>query len=98
MNQSFTHSTSQRLISLDAMRGFTIAAMVIVNDPGSWDHVYAPLLHAKWNGLTTTDLIYPFFLFFVGMSIALAYTKRLDAGDANGPLQKKLLIRAAKIF
>ena len=98
MNQSFTHSTSQRLISLDAMRGFTIAAMVIVNDPGSWDHVYAPLLHAEWNCLTTTDLIYPFFLFFVGMSIALAYTKRLDAGDASGPLQKKLLIMAAKIF
>ena len=52
---------SQRLISLDAFRGFTIAAMVIVNDPGSWDSVFGPLLHAEWNGVTPTDYIFPFF-------------------------------------
>ena len=56
-------ATSHRLISLDAMRGFTIAAMVLVNYPGSWDHIYQPLEHAEWNGLTPTDLIFPFFLF-----------------------------------
>ena len=66
---------SNRLISLDALRGFTIAAMVIVNDPGSWGSVYWPLLHAEWNGCTITDLIFPFFLFIVGVSIALAYSK-----------------------
>ena len=66
-----------RLISLDALRGFTIAGMVIVNDPGSWGNVYAPLLHAEWNGITPTDLVFPFFLFMVGVSITLAYTKRI---------------------
>ena len=89
---------SQRLISLDAMRGFTIAAMIIVNDPGSWDHVYAPLLHADWNGITPTDFIYPFFLFIVGVSVALAYQKRLDKNADKGTLVKKILIRSLKIF
>ena len=57
-----TAPKTQRLIALDALRGFTIAAMVIVNDPGSWNHIYRPLGHAKWNGCTITDLIFPFFL------------------------------------
>lgn len=87
-----------RLISLDALRGFTIAAMIIVNDPGSWSHVYDPLLHADWNGITPTDYIFPFFLFIVGVSISLAYQKRLDQGADKGPLVKKILIRSAKIF
>ena len=65
-------SEFKRLISLDAFRGFTIAAMIMVNNPGSWSHVYPPLEHASWNGLTPTDLIFPFFLFIVGVSIALA--------------------------
>jgi predicted acyltransferase len=65
---------SKRLVSLDALRGFTIAAMVIVNDPGSWGSVYRPLNHADWNGCTITDLVFPFFLFIVGVSIALAYS------------------------
>ena len=55
-----------RLISLDALRGFTIALMIIVNDPGSWDNTYGPLLHAKWNGITLTDFVFPFFIFIVG--------------------------------
>lgn len=71
---------NERLISLDAFRGFTIAAMIMVNNPGSWSHVYAPLLHKPWNGITPTDLIFPFFIFIVGVSVALAYTKRLEAG------------------
>ena len=57
---------TSRLTSLDAMRGFTIAAMILVNYPGSWDFIYQPLEHAKWNGLTPTDLIFPFFLFHRG--------------------------------
>ena len=72
--QASKPASFQRLISLDALRGFTIAAMVIVNDPGSWEHVYAPLQHARWHGLTATDLVFPFFLFIVGVSIAFAYT------------------------
>ena len=66
---------SQRLISLDFFRGFTIAAMIVVNDPGSWSYVYAPLRHAKWHGATPTDLVFPFFLFIVGVSIVLALSK-----------------------
>ncbi len=61
-----------RLISLDAFRGLTMAGMVIVNNPGSWDHIYWPLEHAEWNGCTPTDLIFPFFLFIVGVSITLS--------------------------
>ena len=89
---------SQRLISLDALRGFTIAGMVIVNDPGSWGSVYPPLLHASWHGITPTDLIFPFFLFMVGVSITLAYTKRLSTGADKGGLYKKIFSRAIKIM
>ena len=80
MTETSAPVKSNRLISLDALRGFTIAAMVIVNDPGIWENVYRPLLHAKWNGCTITDLVFPFFLFIVGVSIALAYSKRMEAG------------------
>lgn len=89
---------NDRLISLDALRGFTIAAMVIVNDPGSWSHVYAPLLHAEWHGITPTDLIYPFFIFMIGVSITLAYSKRLESGADKGAMYKKIFSRAAKIM
>jgi predicted acyltransferase len=69
----------QRLLSLDVMRGATIAAMTLVNNPGDWGHIYAPLEHSKWNGCTPTDLIFPFFLFMVGVSTVFAMeTKRLD--------------------
>jgi predicted acyltransferase len=62
----------QRLLSLDVFRGLTMAAMVIVNNPGDWGTVYWPLLHAEWHGWTPTDLIFPFFLFIVGVSITLS--------------------------
>lgn len=89
---------NQRLVSLDAFRGFTIAAMILVNNPGSWEHVYPPLLHAKWNGITPTDLIFPFFLFIVGVSIAFSYSKRLSQGDNKKKLVQKIINRSAKIF
>ncbi len=89
---------SKRLISLDALRGFTIAAMVIVNDPGDWEHVYGPLRHAQWNGCTITDLIFPFFLFIVGISITLAYSKRLDANVPVKSLYRKIIIRSLIIY
>ena len=61
-----------RLLSLDVFRGLTVAAMLLVNNPGDWGHIYPPLEHAPWNGCTPTDLIFPFFLFIVGVSIAYA--------------------------
>ncbi len=87
-----------RLISLDAMRGFTIAAMILVNFPGNEEHVFAPLRHTVWNGLSPTDLIAPVFLFIVGVSIALAYTRRLKQGAPKGDMYKKIAIRSFKIF
>jgi len=86
-----------RLTSLDAMRGFTIAAMILVNFPGNDDQVFAPLKHTVWNGLTPTDLIAPFFLFIVGISIVLAYSKRMEQGSTQG-LYKKTFVRFVKIF
>lgn len=91
-------SPSKRLISLDVFRGITIAAMLLVNNPGSWSTVYPPLLHAKWHGCTPTDLIFPFFLFIVGISIVLAYHKRLESGVGTGKLVSKSITRAIKIF
>ena len=88
----------KRLVSLDAFRGITIAAMILVNDPGTWSAVYAPLLHATWHGWTPTDLVFPFFLFMVGVSITLAFQKRLAQGAAKRPLALKALKRAAIIF
>lgn len=89
---------TNRLISLDAVRGFTIAAMIMVNFPGTEEHVYFTLRHSKWNGLSFTDLIAPVFLFVVGVSIALAYSGKRDAGGPRGPLYRKIVVRALKIY
>jgi len=92
------HKKRERLASLDAMRGYTIAAMILVNFPGTWDHVYGPLLHSDWNGLTFTDLIAPFFLFIVGVSVVLAYSSRLEQGHSRSKLYLKVFWRSFKIF
>ncbi len=89
---------SSRLVSLDALRGFTVAGMIVVNVPGSWAHVYSPLLHAPWHGFTPTDLVYPFFLYIVGVSVAIAYTRQQAAGKDKGGMMKKIFIRSLKIF
>lgn len=68
-------TTSQRLLALDILRGITIAGMILVNNPGSWSYVYAPLSHAKWNGLTPTDLVFPFFMFIMGISTYISLRK-----------------------
>src|SRR4029450_12538686 len=67
-----------RLLSLDVFRGITIAGMVLVNNPGTWSAIYWPLEHAEWHGWTPTDLIFPFFLFIVGVSIPLAFGRRVN--------------------
>lgn len=90
--------SNSRLLSLDILRGFTIILMIIVNDPGSWSHVYAPLLHAKWNGLTPTDYVFPAFLFIVGVSIVLSLTKQIEKGLPRKELVKKVVIRSIKIY
>lgn len=77
---------SSRLLSLDVLRGGTMAAMILVNNPGDWGHVYPPLDHAEWNGCTPTDLIFPFFLFMVGVSIVFAMEKRLTQTHDHGKL------------
>jgi predicted acyltransferase len=91
-------SSGKRLVSLDFFRGATVAAMILVNNPGSWSHIYGPLKHAAWHGWTPTDLIFPFFLFIVGVSIVLAFTKARSKGAEDSDLLSKTLIRAAKIF
>lgn len=89
---------SDRLISLDVFRGMTIAGMILVNNPGTWSKVYKPLLHAPWNGWTPTDFIFPFFLFIVGVAMALSLTKRIERGDSRSQLYAKIVRRTLIIF
>lgn len=85
-----------RVLSVDALRGLTVAAMVLVNNPGTWSAVYGPLQHAEWHGWTPTDMVFPFFLFVVGVSIALALGSALERGASGPPV--RVLRRAAVIF
>ena len=83
---------TERLISLDAFRGATIASMILVNDPGSWQAVYPPLLHSEWHGWTFTDTVYPFFMWMVGLSLTLSFERRIARGDDR----KRLLMHAVR--
>jgi predicted acyltransferase len=87
-----------RIISLDAFRGLTIAAMILVNNPGRWSHIYGPLRHAEWHGLTFADLVFPFFLFIVGISIAVSFGRRLEAEEDRRSLYLKIIRRTFIIF
>lgn len=89
-------STNKRSLALDAMRGFTLAAMILVNTPGSWGHLYWPLAHADWHGYTPTDLIFPFFLFIVGAAMFYSL-RRFDYSPSKDALLK-LGKRVAIIF
>jgi len=88
----------QRLLSLDFFRGLTVAAMILVNNPGSWGHIYAPLEHAEWNGCTPTDLVFPFFLFIVGVSIAYAMGSKKDDSSTHSKTIFKALKRGFTLF
>ncbi|KRG72268.1 membrane protein [Stenotrophomonas chelatiphaga] len=87
-----------RLASIDALRGITVAAMLLVNNPGDWGHVHAPLLHAAWHGCTPTDLVFPFFLFLVGVSMAFSVVPRAADAVARPALTRGVLTRALRIL
>jgi predicted acyltransferase len=87
-----------RLVSLDLFRGFTIAAMILVNDPGDGSASYWPLRHANWNGWTPTDLVFPFFLFIVGVAMAFSLRSRLERGNTRTQLLRHVLWRGAVLF
>ena len=87
-----------RMVSLDVFRGITIAAMILVNDPGSWNSIYPPLEHADWNGWTPTDLIFPFFLFIAGVSMTLSFASRAARGVTRSAMAVHVLRRSALIF
>ena len=89
---------SPRLVSLDAFRGLTIAGMIVVNNPGTWGAVYPPLKHAEWHGWTPTDLIFPFFLFIVGVSIVFSFSKRLSGGATIPELFRHVAMRSVLLF
>lgn len=87
-----------RLVSLDVFRGLTVMAMILVNNPGDWGHIYPPLEHARWHGCTPTDLIFPFFLFIVGVSVVYALSGIKERGGPLGPTLLRVLRRAAVLF
>jgi predicted acyltransferase len=87
-----------RVLSVDVLRGLTIALMILVNDPGDWDHVFSQLDHAQWNGWTLTDMVFPTFLFLVGASIVFSMSARQARGDCRKTLAGHAFVRAGKIF
>tara|TARA_R110002126_G_scaffold98045_14_gene228108 strand:+ start:1174 stop:2367 length:1194 start_codon:yes stop_codon:yes gene_type:complete len=87
---------ARRLLALDALRGLTITGMILVNNPGSWSYVYSPLRHAEWHGWTITDLIFPFFIVIVGIS--LQFSLQRQAEQAKWPLIRHAAVRSTKLF
>ena len=89
---------AERLVSLDVFRGFVIAFMILVNDPGDGPSSYWPLKHAEWNGWTPTDLVFPSFLFIVGVAMAFSFRSRTARGEPRLKLLKHILWRGAVLF
>src|SRR5450755_3142452 len=87
-----------RLMSLDLFRGATIAGMILVNNAGDEPSTYWPLRHAEWNGWTPTDLVFPFFLFIVGVAMAFSFSSRLSRGESRGRLLRHVLWRGWVLF
>src|ERR1700749_2721480 len=85
---------NERLLSLDVFRGLTVAAMILVTNPGTYDHTYPQLRHAKWDGATATDMIFPSFLFIVGLSLTLSLTRRLQRGEDRWAMLWHLVARS----
>lgn len=96
MTQTLTPPTQRkRLLSLDILRGITVAGMILVNNPGSWGHIYAPLRHAAWNGCTPTDLVFPFFVFCMGAAMYISHRK--TNFELNGETARKIIMRGLMI-
>ncbi len=93
-----SESVRPRLVSLDVFRGLIVVGMILVTDPGSYSFVYPQLLHAQWFGATATDMIFPSFLFIVGVAITLAFASRLEKGSSRVMLAGHILRRSAIIF
>ena len=91
-------SEPSRLLSLDAFRGATVAGMLLVNNPGSWSAVYPPLLHAPWHGWTFTDLIFPCFLWIVGVSMTLSFARRAETSEQRRSIWNHVWIRSMILF
>lgn len=98
MSEQLKADTSKRLVSLDAFRGITIAGMILVNHPGSWGHMYWPLGHADWHGWTPTDLIFPFFLFIVGVAMSFSFDKRLSLGQDRLRIFEQVVRRTILLY
>ena len=98
MSETPTAEAPSRLLSVDVFRGMTMVAMILVNNPGDPGTTYWPLQHARWHGWTPTDLVFPFFLFIVGVAIVLALRRRMDAGAPMRPLHLKILRRSLILF
>jgi predicted acyltransferase len=98
MPETTPPGAADRLVSLDVFRGITIAGMVLVNNPGTWSNIYWPLEHATWHGWTPTDLVFPFFLFIVGVAIPLAFGRRVERGGSRRDLYLKIIKRTLIIF
>lgn len=94
----YPRATRERLVSLDVFRGMTVAGMLLVNDPGTWSAIYPPLEHAPWHGWTPTDLIFPFFLFIVGITTQLSMAARRARGDDERAVRRQIFRRAGLIF
>ena len=88
----------QRLLSLDFFRGLTVATMILANNPGSWRHIYPPLKHAEWHGCTPTDLVFPFFLFIMGVSMVFSIGNKKDLADTHRQLILKSFKRMLILF
>jgi len=95
---ALSHSSSSRLLSLDLFRGATIAGMILVNNAGDEPSSYWPLQHAEWNGWTPTDLVFPFFLFIVGVAMAFSFSSRLQRGESRQHLVGHVLWRGLLLF
>ena len=93
-----TATDSKRVLSIDVARGVTIAFMILVNDPGDWNHVYAQLDHSVWNGWTLTDLVFPNFLFLIGASIIFSLRSRIAKGESRSNLAGHIVRRAVILF
>lgn len=89
---------NKRLVALDVFRGATMMLMILVNTPGSWAYVYPPFRHAEWHGLTLTDLVFPFFMWIVGVSMYLSMHRRLEPNGSSAGQMRRLWNRAFKIF